>query len=195
MSYGYFRCLTDEKKTVETIRNIEFLNFVFLCSEDASMVLKYSQIIFTRLESLMSTLTDVVDFDKNQYIPVGIVTALVGSLFVKLMKFYREEIYQHVQESNENLNVFRSDTKVLRDCLIKIWIKLSQECNNCIHELVLESLSDCLKYLEFDEMNQKDLFSLCSVLISSDYYPIEIGAYTILNRFVVKFFYKKLLLY
>lgn len=69
---------------------------------------------------------------------------------------------------------------------MKIWIKLSKECNDCIHELVLESLSNCIVYLELEEMDQKDLFSLCSDLINSDYYPIEITAYTILDRFVNK---------
>lgn len=186
MAYVYFRCLTDEKKMIETIRNIEFLNLVFFCTKDASIILKYSKIIFNRLEFLVLTLTNVVNFDRKTYIPIGVITALVGSLFVKLMKFYCEEIYQHVPESNENRNVFRSDTKVLRECLIQIWIKLSQECNDCIHELVLESLSNCIKYLELEEMEQKDLFSICANLINSDCYPIEIGAYTILNKFVKK---------
>lgn len=167
---------------IETIRNVEFLNLVFLYTDDVSIILKYSKIIFSRLESLMLILINVNDFDNKTYLPIGVLTALVGSLFEKLMKFYHEEIYKHVLQSNENLTVFRSDTKVLRDCLMKIWIKLSQECNDCIHELVLESLSNCIKYLELEEMDQKDLFSLCSGLINSDYYTIEITAYNILNR-------------
>lgn len=171
---------------IETIRNVEFLNLVFLCSEDASIVLKYSKTIFSRLESLMLNLTNVVDFDSKTYLPIGVITALVSSLFGKLIKFYREEIYQHVPQSNKNLNVFRSDTKVLRDCLLKIWIKLSEECNNCVHELVLERLTNSIKYLELDEMDQKELFIFCSNLITSDCYPIEIGAYNILDRFVNK---------
>lgn len=170
---------------IETIRDVEFLNLVFLCTtEDAAIVLKYSKTIFNRLESLMLTLTNVVDFESGNYLPVGVITALVSSLFGKLMKFYCEEIYQHVQQSNENLNLFRSDTKILRDCLMKIWIALSHSCNNCIHELVLESLSGSIKYLELEEMDQKELFIICSDFINSDYYPIEIEAYTILDRLV-----------
>lgn len=132
----------------------------------------------------MLTLTSINDYDCKTYLPIGVITALVGSLFGKLVKFYREEVYKHVQKSNENLSVFRSDTKVLRDCLMKIWINLSKECNSYVHELVLESLSECIEYLELEEMDQKDLFSLCSNLINSDYYPIEITAYNILDRFV-----------
>lgn len=175
---------------IETIRNFEFLNLVFLCTEDASIVLKYSKTIFSRLESLMLNLTNV-DFDNETYLPIGVITALVSSLFGKLMKFYREEIYQHVPQSNENLNVFRSDTKVLRNCMLTIWIKFSKECNNCVHELVLERLTNSIKYLELDEMDQKELFSLCSHLITSDCYPIEIGSYTILDRFVNKLYKKR----
>lgn len=175
---------------IETIRNMEFLNLVFLSTDDVSIILQYSKTIFSRLESLMLILTEVVDFDRKTYLPIGVITALVSSLFVKLMKFYCEEVYKHVPSSNENLLVFRSDTKVLRDCLMKIWIKLSKECNDSIHELVLVSLSNALKYLELEELDEKDhsfwidLFSLCSDLTSSDYYPIEITAYTILDRFV-----------
>lgn len=172
----------EEKKIIETIRNVEFLNLVFLYTDDASIILKYSKIIFSRLESLMLTLINVNDFNCSTYLPIGVVTALVGSLFGKLMKFYHEEIYKHVPQSNENLTVFRSDTKVLRDCLMKIWINLSQECNDCIHELVLESLSYCIKYLELEEIDQKDLFTLCSDLIKSNSYSIEITAYNILDR-------------
>lgn len=131
----------------------------------------------------MLILTNVDDFNCNTYLPIGVITALVGSLFGKLVKFYREEIYKHAEKSNENQSVFRSDTKVLRDCLMKIWINLSKECNSCIHELVLESLSECIEYLELEEMDQKDLFCLCSNLINSEYYPIEITAYNILDRF------------
>lgn len=181
-----FRCLMEEKKMIDTMRNIEFFNSVFLCTEDATIILKYSKTIFSHLESLMLTLTNVVDFDCKIYLPIGVITALVGSLFGNLMKFYREEIYKHVQQSNENLTIFRSDTKILHDCLMKIWINLSKGCNNCIHGLVLESLSNCIVYLELEEIDQKDLFSLCSGLIDSDYYPIEITAYTILDRFVNK---------
>lgn len=161
---------------------MEFLNLVFLYTDDTSIILKYSKIIFSRLEFLMLTLINVKDFNSNTYLPIGVVTTLVGSLFEKLMKFYHEEIYKHVPQNNENLTVFKSDTKVLRDCLMKIWIKLSQECNDSIHELVLESLSNCIKYLELEEMDQKDLFSLCSDLIKSNSYSIEITAYNILDR-------------
>lgn len=171
---------------IDTIRNVEFFNSIFLYTEEASIILKYSKTIFSHLESLMLNLTNVVNFDHKIYLPIGVITALVGSLFGNLMKFYRDEIYKHVQQSNENLTKFRSDTKVLRDSLMKIWIKLSKECNNCIHGLVLESLSNCIEYLELEEIDQKDLFSLCSDLINSDYYPIEITAYTILDRFVNK---------
>lgn len=132
----------------------------------------------------MLILTSIIDFDCKTYLPIGVITALVGSLFGKLVKFYREEVYKHVEKSNENQSVFRSDTKVLRDSLMKIWVNLSKECNSYVHELVLESLSECIEYLEFEEMDQKDLFSLCSKLIDSDYYPIEITAYNILDRFV-----------
>lgn len=184
-----FRCFKNEIKIIETIRNIEFLNLVFHCTEDSSIVLKYSKTIFSRLESLMLNLTHVTDFGSKTYLPIGVITALVSSLFGKLMEFYREKIFQHVLQSNENLNVFISDTKVLRECLLKVWIKLSQECNNCVHVLVLERLTNSIKYLEFDEMDQKNLFSLCSELITSDCYPIEIGAYTILNRFVNESFF------
>jgi len=179
-----FRCLKDEKTMVETIRNIEFLNLIFLYTDDASIILKYSKTIFSRLESVMLTLTNVVDFDCKTYLPIGVATALVGSLFVKLMKFYYEEIYKHVPESNENLIVFRSDTKAVRDCLVKIWVELSKNCNSCVHELVLEALSDSMNYLEFEEVDQKYWFSLCSDLINSDCYPIEITAYNILDRYV-----------
>ncbi|XP_001950973.1 E3 ubiquitin-protein ligase listerin [Acyrthosiphon pisum] len=175
-------CLKDEKTMIETIRNIEFLNLIFLYTDDASIILKYSKTIFSRLESVMLTLSNVVDFDCKTYLPIGIATALVGSLFVKLMKFYHEEIYKHVPESNENLIVFRSDTKVVRDCLVKIWVELSKNCNSCIHELVLEALSNSMNYLEFEEIDQKYWFSLCSNLINSDCYPIEITAYNILDR-------------
>lgn len=184
--------MTEEKKTIESIRNIEFLNLVFLYTDDASIILKYSKIIFKCLESLMLILTNVTDIDGKKYLPVGVITALLGLLFEKLMKFYHEEIYKHVQENNENLTVFKSDTKVLRSCLMKIWIKLSNECANCIHELVLKSLSNSIKYIEFEEMNQEDLFILCSNLINSDCYTIEITAYTILDRFVYR---KKIIRY
>lgn len=168
---------------IETIRNMEFLNLVFICG-DPTIILKYSKIIFNRLECLMLNLTNVKDFHHENFLPVGVIMVLAGSLFEKLMKFYREEIYKYVQSDNENLIVFKSDTKILRTYLIKIWIKLSNECNNCIHELVLESLSNCITYLEFEEIDHKDLFSLCSNFINSDYYVIEITAYTILNRSV-----------
>jgi len=167
-----------------TIRNFEFLNIIFLYTEEASVILKYSKKIFSRLESLMLILSNVHDFDSKTYLPVGVITTLVGLLFGNMMRFYQEKIYKHVQQTNENLAVFRSDTKVLRDCFMNIWIKLSKECNSCIHELVLESLDGCIGYLELEEVDQKDLFSLCSDLIISDYYPIEIGAYNILDRFV-----------
>lgn len=177
--------MTEENKTIDSIRNIEYLNLVFLYTDDASIILKYSKIIFSRLESLMSILSNVTDLDAKTYLPVGVTTALLGSLFEKLMKFYKEEIYKYVPENNENLTVFRSDTKVLRSYLMKIWIKLlSNECNNCIHELVLKSLSNSIKYLELDEMDQEELFIFCSSLINSDCYTIEMTAYTILDRFV-----------
>lgn len=179
---------------IETLRNAEFLNLIFLHTEDLSIILQYSKTIFSRLESLMLTLSNIEEFDHKSYLPVGIITAMVGSLFEKLMKFYHEEIYKHVQQSNENLNVFRSDTKVVCDCFIKIWIKLSKESKSCIHELVLESLSNCIKYLELEKMDHKDLFCLCSDLINSDCYPIEISAYTILDRFVNNNINKQLLL-
>lgn len=177
------RCLTREKKMIETIRNMEFLNLVFNCG-DATIILKYSKIIFNRLECLMLNLTNVKNFHHETFLPIGVIMALAGSLFEKLMKFYHEEIYKNVQADNESLTVFKSDTKVLHTYLIQIWIKLSNECNNCIHELVLESLSNCITYLEFEEINHKDLFNLCSNLINSDCYIIEITAYTILDRFV-----------
>ncbi|KAF0764977.1 E3 ubiquitin-protein ligase listerin [Aphis craccivora] len=175
-------CLKDEKTMVETIRNIEFLNLIFLYTDDASIILKYSKTIFNRLESIMLTLTKVVNFDSKTYLPIGVATALVGSLFVKLMKFYHEEIYKNVPQSNENLILFRSDTKIVRDCLVKIWVELSKNCNSCVHELVLEALSNAMNYLEFEEIDQKHWFSLCSELINSDCYPIEITAYNILDR-------------
>jgi len=171
---------------VETIRNIEFLNLIFLYTDDASIILKYSKTIFSRLESVMLTLTNVVDFDCKTYLPFGVATALVGSLYVKLMKFYHEEIYKHAPENNESLVVFRSDTKVARDCLVKIWVELSKNCNSYIHELVLEALSNSMNYLEFGEIDQKHWFSLCSDLINSDFYPIEITAYNILDRYIDK---------
>lgn len=171
-----------------TIRNFEFLNILFLYVDTAevNIIIKYTNVIFKRLESLMLILTNVEDFDYKTYLPVGVITTLVGSLFGNLMRFYREGVYKDVLSTNKNLNTFRLDTKILRDCVMKIWIKLSNECNSCIHELVLESLSNCIVYLEFDEVDQKDLFSVCSDLINSDYYPIEIGAYNILDRFVLQ---------
>jgi len=181
--YG-LRCLADENKMIQTIRNFEFLNLVFLYTEEPSIILKYSTKIFNRLEFLMLMLSNVEDFDCKTYLPVGVITVLVGSLFGNLMRFYLDEIYKNVEQSSENLIVFKSDTKVLRDCLMKIWIKLSKECNSCIHELVLQSLSHHIVYLELDEVDEKDLFGLCSDLINSHYYPIEISAYNILDRFV-----------
>jgi len=167
-----------------TIRNLEFLNLVFLYTEEPSIILKYRKIIFNRLEYLMQMLCYVDDFDCKTYLPVGVITVLVGSLFGNFMRFYHDEIYKNVQQVNANLAVFRSDTKVLCDCLLNIWIQLSKECNSCIHELVLQSLSNHLMYLELEEVDQKDLFGLCSQLINSHYYPIEISACNILDRFV-----------
>lgn len=77
----------EEKKIIDTIRNIEFFNSIFLYTKDASIILKYSKTIFSHLESWMLTLTNVVDFDHNNYLPTGVITALVGSLFGNLMKF------------------------------------------------------------------------------------------------------------
>lgn len=178
-----FRCLMEEKKMIETIRNLEFLNLVFLQTEDQSIILKYNKLIFRRLESLLLALTNVVEFDHNLYLPVGVITAMVSFLFEKLMKFYHEDLYKYEPQSNENSTL---DTKILCDYFTKIWIKLSNECKSCIHELVLESLTNCIKYLEFDKNVQKDLFCICFDLVRSNCYQVEISAYTILTRFAIK---------
>lgn len=167
-----------------TIRNFEFLNLIFLYKEEQSIILKYSKKIIKHLEFLMLMLSYVDDFDCKTYLPVGVITALVGSLFGNLMRFYHDGIYKNIQQFDENLAGFRSDTNILRNLLMIICVKLSKKCNSCIHELVLQSLSNHIVYLELAQVNKNDLFDLCSNLINSHYYPIEISAYNILDRFV-----------
>lgn len=178
----------EENRKIETIRDLEFLNLVFLQTEDQSIILKYNKLIFRRLESFLLALTNVVEFDHISYLPVGVITAMVSFLFEKLMKFYHEDLYKHETQSNENPILH---TKILCDSFIKIWIKLSKECTSCIHELVLESMTNCIKYLELDKKIQKDLFCICFDLVRSNCYPVEISAYTVLDRFDIK----QLLLY
>lgn len=168
---------------IETIRSLEFLNLVFLQPKDQSIILKYSETTFSYLESLMLTLTEVVKFNHELYWPLGLITAMAASLFVKI-NFCSKSSYKDSQKSDENPNEFRLSSRVLSNCFINIWINFSQECENCIHELVLESLTICFKYLELKQPEQINLFYYCSKLISSDHYQTEISSYSILDRLV-----------
>lgn len=90
----------------------------------------------------MLNLTNVVVFDCETYLLIGVAISLVGFLFTKLMKFYCNDIHQHVLKSDKNLIVFRPDTKVLHHItityLVKIWVELSEYCISCILELVMK---------------------------------------------------------
>lgn len=177
----FCRCLTENKKIVEAVRNAECLNIIYTRA-NSSIQLKYSKLIFNRLNSWLLTLT-TVDFDNVTFLPVGILTINVGSLFANTMKFYNQEFYKNIDPSCETMKKFKTDTKILHEYMANIWTKLSRRYKDDItQQLVLESFSNLIEHVELENTDEKCMFSLCCELICSDCYAIEITAYTILQK-------------
>ncbi|XP_050536904.1 E3 ubiquitin-protein ligase listerin isoform X2 [Daktulosphaira vitifoliae] len=172
---------TDNKKLLEALRHVECLNIIYERSS-SFIKLKYSKLVFNHLNTWIQVLTSV-DISSVSFLPVGILITIVGSLYSNVMKFYNQEFYKDVDQNNDTVIKFKSDTNILHENLIKIWINLSGKYEDDItHQLVLETLSSVIEHVEFDNIDEKNLFSLCSDLICSDCYYIEVTAYKILEK-------------
>lgn len=164
---------------IEMLRDVECLETICRRYDVNKWIHEFSKLIFNRLKYWLLTINDV-DFNCVPQLPISVLTVLLGSLFEKTMQVYNDPENKKLGHKLD----FEADIKILSDYILEILIKLLKKCNNCAHELVLESINNSIKYLVLEHVDHKYLFSLCSDLINSDCYPIEIVAYRILNKFV-----------
>lgn len=165
------------------LRDVECLETISRRCNNEEWIHKFHELIFNRLKYWLLSLTDA-HVESVPRLPIAVLTVLVGLLFEKTVQFYREEYHPTSTQPGEHITKIEIYTKDASDYLLKILMKLLEECNGCTNQLVLESLSKSIKYLVLDNVDHKHLFSLCSDLIMVDCYPVEIIAYTMLNRWV-----------